>query len=653
MEKLINKGKNVIEICIIFCIMIIGISKGGYYKLDSLGFMYLIDLFILIYLLLLSKIKVSKKVVIPFLALVVSYFLNIIFGNFATLSGSINIATRIYSMYLLYIVITNSRNKEWYLKAILLFAIICTLLLLDEMGPRFFSVVLNFLGSNYVSEIGEVPETIFQYSNILGLICLIAIVYLYKKLNENKDNNFYTSLCIGCISFLTLGVLLTHSKMVLVLYVIFSIYLPIATKNKRDILWLILNLVFSIIMVCTNSFVCALSFVISAIYTYAFRRIVRNIKIRNIVNAVAILIGIIICVLLFGLIQNTSMYLNFKNYFSNFESTTLRLMYFIDGIKIVLSNPLNFFVGMGGNAFRTMYETVQTTSYISLETHSVLIQIFVESGMIGLISFIILIINSLKSSTNIIYRFILVITIVFASFDVFFTYTIMLYILTIILGLNTSVAEMKNVSRRFCIYNIVMYLAIIIILTAQVIAMFLMPSKVDDLNITLAKQEKIISRCKIANILDFGDLSYIRKYNNALSNYIDIMDIQKTLYNRDDIEKRIELVSIIYDNLILEKKVEKSNKYVFEDNIYGIYKNVDILVQANYLGDEATGYERYLNEIVLNLEELKDKHSFNDYAIETYNEALDNIYNKFIDINTMLNNSSLSIMLDNIKEMAI
>ena len=169
----------------------------------------------------------------------------------------------------------------------------------------------------------------------------------------------------------------------------------------------------------------------------------------------------------------------------------------------------------------------------------------------------------------------------------------------------------------------------------------------------MAKQEKIISRCKIANILDFGDLSYIRKYNNALSNYIDIMDIQKTVYNRDDIEKRIELVSIIYDNLILEKKVEKSNKYVFEDNIYGIYKNVDVLVQANYLGDEATGYERYLNEIVLNLEELKDKHSFNDYAIETYNEALDNIYNKFIDINTMLNNSSLSIMLDNIKEMAI
>lgn len=653
MEKIINKGKNIIEICIIFCIMFIGIRKGGYYKLDSLGIMYFLDLFILIYLLLLEKIRISKRIVIPFTALVSAYFLNIVFGNFATLSGAINIATRIYSMYLVYITVVNSKHKEWYLKAILVFACICTILLLDEMNLRIFSNTLAVIDATYISEVTDVPETIFQYSNILGIICLLSIVYLYKKIIEDVDYNMNRIISYGLLSFLTLGIILTHSKMVLLLYFVLSVYLPIRLNRKNDILWLIANIFVSLLLSVTNVYVIVISVPIIMMYSYIIDIVINKQKVRNIVNILILVISIFLVILMFGVIKNTSMYINFENYFSNFESTTLRFTYYLDGIKLATSSVLNFFVGMGGNAFRTMYETVQNTFYISLETHSILIQVLVESGLIGLISFIAMIYNAFKESKNIIYRFMLFAIVLFASFDVFLTYTIMLYILAIILALNTNMAKVQNVDKKTNIFGAIMYFSVFVILTIQIFAMFIVPGVVDNLNEDIKKQEVLVSRCKNALMLDFCDLSYMEKYTKAMQNYLDIMDIKKDLYGQDDIEKRLDISSRLYKNIVLEKSFERSNKYVYEDNIFGIYNNLDMLVQANYLGEEEKGYINYLEEIINNLKELKEEHPLNDYASMIIEETLEHVSQKYEDINTMLNSSQITIMLDKLKEIAI
>ena len=653
MEKIINKGKNIIEICIIFCIMFIGLRKGGYYKLDSLGIMYFLDLFMLIYLLLLEKIRISKRIVIPFTALVSAYFLNIVFGNFATLSGAINIATRIYSMYLVYITVVNSKHKEWYLKAILVFACICTILLLDEMSLRIFSDSLAVIDATYISETANAPETVFQYSNILGIICLLGIVYLYKKITEDVDYAINRIISYGLLTFLTVGIVLTHSKMVLLLYIVLSIYLPIRLNRKSDILWLITNLVISFLVSATKVFVIIIIVPIVMIYEYIMLKVIKEQKVRNIVNVIVLVVSIILVAFMFGLIKNTSMYLNFENYFSNYESTTLRFTYYLDGIKLATTSVLNFFVGMGGNAFRTMYETVQNTFYISLETHSILVQILVESGIIGLISFIAIIYNAFKESKNIIYKFMLFVIVLFASFDVFLTYTIMLYILAIILALNTNMAKVQNVDKKINIFNGIMYFSVFVILTIQVIAMFIVPGVVDNLNEDIQKQEALVSRCKTALMLDFCDLSYMEKYTKSMQNYLDIMDIKKDLYGQDDIEKRMDISNKIYKNIVLEKSFEKSNKYVYEDNIFGIYNNIDMLVQANYLGEEEKGYINYLEEIINNVKVLKEEHPLNDYASVIVKETIEHVSQKYEDINTMLNNSQITIMLDNLKEIAI
>ena len=154
-------------------------------------------------------------------------------------------------------------------------------------------------------------------------------------------------------------------------------------------------------------------------------------------------------------------------------------------------------------------------------------------------------------------------------------------------------------------------------------------------------------------MLDFCDLSYMEKYTKSMQNYLDIMDIKKDLYGQDDIEKRMDISNKIYKNIVLEKSFEKSNKYVYEDNIFGIYNNIDMLVQANYLGEEEKGYINYLEEIINNVKVLKEEHPLNDYASVIVKETIEHVSQKYEDINTMLNNSQITIMLDNLKEIAI
>ena len=347
-------------------------------------------------------------------------------------------------------------------------------------------------------------------------------------------------------------------------------------------------------------------------------------------------------------ILNSSVILNFRDYFSNYRSTSLRLTYYIDGSKIAFSSPVNVIFGSGGNAFRTLYETVQTSEYVSLEVHSLFVQVLLESGILGIVGLIAIIVLTIKNSKDKVYKYMLIIYLVFAAFDISFTYLFILYFFTILLAINGN-EKVEEASKTFLVCNGIMYLSVFFILTTQIIAMVIEPAKVDNLNVSLDEQQKIINECKIASTLDPYDIDYIRLYSRACVNYMDILDIKKDLYGQDNLEKRYELSNIIYANTRNELKFEKSNKYAIDDNVFYTCKYVDELVGANYLGDEVVGYAFYLNEMLNRIEEFKT-HPLNDYAQIQYVLGLENIYTKFSNINTMLNSEKISSMLDNIKE---
>lgn len=648
-----EKIKSIIEYVLIFLIFFVGIRKGGYYKEDSLIFVYIIQLVALLHCLFNDKIKINYVVGICLIFFCISYFLPVIIGNVATISGALNIGIRIYSMFLIYLVVTNSKNKEKYIKSIVGITLVLGILALDEMSFRIFERPLNFLGGGYISEETSRVSSVLQYSNILGILCLISIIYLYsllKKVNKSITNVVILKILI---TFFTIIVLLTESKMVLLLYLIVGIVSSFIEKKVENIFYIALNLLISIVIVLLvkqiSIFVIIPSIIAMIVY-FILEEILKNKKRKYLFLYNAICISIIIAIFIFGFnyIENIGIISSIEDYLHNFNSTKLRFIYYQDALKLIVDSPLNFIFGLGGNAFRTMYETVQSIEYISLETHSFFVQVFLESGVIGLISIIIPIIYLLKNSKNFLARKILFVLIIFATFDVFLTYTFMLFILAIIMAFCD--VKQKEVNLKFKAINIIIYTSIFVLQTLQVIAFFIEPIEVNNLNKTLNEQEKIINRCEVALKLDPFDIEYIRNCNVAYTTYLEMLEIKKELYGSDYSISSYDIVNKIYKNIEIENIYEKSNKYALEDNIYYINKYVNELVFSNYSNDIEKGYEYYLGKLINNLDRLRLEHNKNNYAIDIYNELSNDVYSNYSSINLTINSQEISNRINTLKE---
>ena len=648
-----EKIKSIIEYVLIFLIFFVGIRKGGYYKEDSLIFVYIIQLVALLHCLFNDKIKINYVVGICLIFFCISYFLPVIIGNVATISGALNIGIRIYSMFLIYLVVTNSKNKEKYIKSIVSITLVFGILALDEMSFRIFERPLNFLGGGYISEETSRVSGVLQYSNILGILCLISIIYLYsllKKVNKSITNVVILKILI---TFFTIIVLITESKMVLLLYLIVGIVSSFIEKKVENIFYIALNLLISIVIVLLvkqiSIFVIIPSIIAMIVY-FILEEILKNKKRKYLFLYNAICISIIIAIFIFGFnyIENIGIISSIEDYLHNFNSTKLRFIYYQDALKLIVDSPLNFIFGLGGNAFRTMYETVQSIEYISLETHSFFVQVFLESGVIGLISIIIPIIYLLKNSKNFLARKILFVLIIFATFDVFLTYTFMLFILAIIMAFCD--VKQKEVNLKFKAINSIIYTSIFVLQTLQVIAFFIEPIEVNNLNKTLNEQEKIINRCEIALKLDPFDIEYIRNCNVAYTTYLEMLEIKKELYGSDYTIPSYDIVNKIYKNIEIENIYEKSNKYALEDNIYYINKYVNELVFSNYSNDIEKGYEYYLGKLINNLDRLRLEHNKNNYAIDIYNELSNDVYSNYSSINLTINSQEISNRINTLKE---
>ena len=648
-----EKIKSIIEYVLIFLIFFVGIRKGGYYKEDSLIFVYIIQLVALLHCLFNDKIKINYVVGICLIFFCISYFLPVIIGNVATISGALNIGIRIYSMFLIYLVVTNSKNKEKYIKSIVGITLVFGILALDEMSFRIFERPLNFLGGGYISEETSRVSGVLQYSNILGILCLISIIYLYsllKKVNKSITNVVILKILI---TFFTIIVLLTESKMVLLLYLIVGIVSSFIEKKVENIFYIALNLLISIVIVLLvkqiSIFVIIPSIIAMIVY-FILEEILKNKKRKYLFLYNAICISIIIAIFIFGFnyIENIGIISSIEDYLHNFNSTKLRFIYYQDALKLIVDSPLNFIFGLGGNAFRTMYETVQSIEYISLETHSFFVQVFLESGVIGLISIIIPIIYLLKNSKNFLARKILFVLIIFATFDVFLTYTFMLFILAIIMAFCD--VKQKEVNLKFKAINIIIYTSIFVLQTLQVIAFFIEPIEVNNLNKTLNEQEKIINRCEIALKLDPFDIEFIRNCNVAYTTYLEMLEIKKELYGSDYTISSYDIVNKIYKNIEIENIYEKSNKYALEDNIYYINKYVNELVFSNYSNDIEKGYEYYLGKLINNIDRLRLEHNKNNYAIDIYNELSNDVYSNYSSINLTINSQEISNRINTLKE---
>ncbi|MEG1705718.1 MAG: O-antigen ligase family protein [Clostridia bacterium] len=577
---------------IFICILIIlqSLKKGGFYTSDIyffvnsitvIGFVYglfhLTEYFINKVKKTNKKINISSTIYI-FAILVISYFLPILFNTCADLPSSQFEFLRYLSIFIVFVIIKNSNNKNIYLFSLISIGTIQAFIGIDGLGSRILQPILKNFNSGYLSkDLTRLSGTI-QYANTAAILISISGLLFFDKLNNyinkvketsNKTNKFKVCITFTLFTIMNLAIILTSSRMALVMYVIATIiYINKSKANKISMsIFVILSYVISFL--ASNNILdlalknpskvyfvfityCILAYIISS---YIIKYIVLNINLVSKINKIkinklklSILVGLIVVIYIlvglnmykplivanntkentvsrqiYGIKKDTENSIkinvkenevdtrysiviytedsNFKQelltrfeYYSNISgnfnfvftpkknvkrlnvsvicykgnlsinefklndkikpleysilpsdivfrfkdflngSTSLRdrLHYIKDSYKIWTTSPI---IGRGGEAFRYLYKDVQTLNYTSTEAHNSIIQIFVESGIIGGIAVCLLIILVIKNNEYSILKLSFIMFILHSLTDLNFSYLICLIVFSMLIGL--------------------------------------------------------------------------------------------------------------------------------------------------------------------------------------------------------------------------
>ena len=106
----------------------------------------------------------------------------------ATMSGTINSIIKVYTMFLIYLVVSRCDNKEIFAKSLVIFTIVFSIIGIDEIGARILDKPLRLIGSGYLEYEGKI-SSVFQYSNLLGILCIASILYLKNIYFKYENNN--------------------------------------------------------------------------------------------------------------------------------------------------------------------------------------------------------------------------------------------------------------------------------------------------------------------------------------------------------------------------------------------------------------------------------------------------------------------------------
>lgn len=131
----------------------------------------------------------------------------------------------------------------------------------------------------------------------------------------------------------------------------------------------------------------------------------------------------------------------FKDSFSGSTSIRDRMNYIKDSYKIWTTSPV---FGTGGEGFKHLYKNVQTLKYTSTEAHNSILQVFVESGIIGGISICLLIYLVLKKNKYSEIKLIFIMFIIHSLTDLNFSFLTCLIIFSMLIGIMENKNDEKD-----------------------------------------------------------------------------------------------------------------------------------------------------------------------------------------------------------------
>lgn len=250
-----------------------------------------------------------------------------------------------------------------------------------------------------------------------------------------------------------------------------------------------------------------------------------------------------------------------------------RIYFTKDAVLLIKQSLKNFICGLGGEGFKNTYHIVKSNNYSSTEVHNVYLQIFVESGVIGFLLFITLVIVSLKKSKFDIIKLLLIIFYITAIFDLNFSYMFVMAIFAMLLALlnskDSSKTDENNINKEAKHKNIIfiidslkvtifvpLCIILLIILIKSNIAYYMKVPKLDE-NYTLEQIDESICKQEKRVLLDPYDNNYRKSLHIEYEKYLEILDSKKmhTSEQYNIVKQKMK------DNI---EKMQINNKYILK-----------------------------------------------------------------------------------------
>ncbi len=190
-----------------------------------------------------KKHKYYYPIILSSIFLAISYVLPIIFNTYLSYDYTFYEFLKYVILAFIIFIVSNTKNKNIYLKTIILMAVIQIILGIDSLSLRILEPYLNTFNSGYLSKDLDRLSGTLQYANLTGLIILsaylIVIKYIKSTINniENEVSKISKEKLVVYLQYIFLVmsimcIILTKSKMIMVLFILSNIIIFIKENYK-------------------------------------------------------------------------------------------------------------------------------------------------------------------------------------------------------------------------------------------------------------------------------------------------------------------------------------------------------------------------------------------------------------------------------------
>jgi len=424
--------KKVIVMLIILAVSISPLFKGLFFLYEASIFFMSIAMLTVIY----TSIKLIRKEAFYFNKWILFFGISLIFAYLLSFINAVNFRENLstiiqYSIYFIVMIVLYDyfNDKKQQFAMTIMAAIVFTGLICAVIGLEALTGAIPMLKD---VQITERLGTTFQYANVAAIYFVVCILFSLTLIIAS-DQMILKAVLAGIGSILLLALILTVSRggylIGLIAFLLFIGLQPAGFKIK--------GLGFSFcmllpVLIFINSFekdagshdyVMAakwmiVTFVMAFIVCLFFQilgRLIAKIEHKRIIGITSLSLIAVIAIITIIYIKSRSITIlpqfatvlpqkivsRFMEFNIKDNSFTARLSFDKDALKLIASH---WMLGLGGGGWISLFQSVQEFFYTAREVHNNYLQVFVEAGVLGFVSYVLLVFISLAGLIRSIFK---------------------------------------------------------------------------------------------------------------------------------------------------------------------------------------------------------------------------------------------------------